>query len=155
MCQVFCFWSCFTSKVHGTISQRSMPEFLAQQLINHCFSQGYLELQEFQGKRETPVNWAWPETRDQQGRRVKRETKGTCPMMCYPPVRRWRLGPLPGWTGPEPSLGFNARATLGFLSSFALWVCGHPFCSMFQNSAFSKRRKLCTLPNVGKTRCGI
>lgn len=43
---------------------------------------GCLEPQESQGQRETLVNWACLEMRAQQGRRVKRETKGTCPMTC-------------------------------------------------------------------------
>nr|XP_020724866.1 gliomedin isoform X2 [Odocoileus virginianus texanus] len=47
---------------------------------------GHLEPQELQGKREILVSWACLETRAQQGRRVTRETKGTCPMMCSPQV---------------------------------------------------------------------
>lgn len=47
---------------------------------------GHLEPQELQGKRETLVSWACLETRAQQGRRVTRETKGMCPMMCSPQV---------------------------------------------------------------------
>ncbi|OWK09336.1 hypothetical protein Celaphus_00006196 [Cervus elaphus hippelaphus] len=47
---------------------------------------GHLEPQELQGKRETLVSWACLEMRAQQGRRVTRETKGTCPMMCSPQV---------------------------------------------------------------------
>ena len=98
-------------------------DFLHNRLINlsfFFFPQGHLEPQELQGKRETLVSWACLETRAQQGRRVTRETKGTCPMMCSPQVRGWCCHLLLGWMGPEIILVSCTKAALGHLSLSAL-----------------------------------
>jgi hypothetical protein len=78
----------------------ALSGFLAQQANMLFSSQGYREPQEIQGrreKRETLVNLVHLETRAHQDRRVKRETKETCPMTCFHQVGS--LGSLPGSVG--------------------------------------------------------
>lgn len=123
-----------------------MPEFPAQQANTSFFSQGHLEPQELQGKRETLVSWAWLETRAQQGRRVTRETKGTCLMMYFLQVRGWRSGCLPGWMDPELGLASSTKAAPGLLSLAAyVPIC---FSACFRVLCFQQGENHACKPNV-------